>query len=60
MTRKSRRCWSKSIGEPGHRVRLYEHALDEESLTLLSRGGCRSILRPEASDEIQDRATENG
>ncbi len=24
MTRKSRRCWSKSIGEPGHRVRLYE------------------------------------
>src|SRR5881397_958242 len=24
MTRKSRRCWSKSIGEPGRRVRLYE------------------------------------
>jgi len=24
MTRKSRRCWSKSIGERGHRVRLYE------------------------------------
>ena len=24
MTRKSRRCWSKSIGEPGHRVRLYQ------------------------------------
>src|SRR5260370_26034115 len=24
MPRKSRRCWSKSIGEPGHRVRLYE------------------------------------
>ena len=24
MNRKSRRCWSKSIGEPGHRVRLYE------------------------------------
>jgi len=24
MSRKSRRCWSKSIGERGHRVRLYE------------------------------------
>src|SRR3989449_9613748 len=24
MTRKSRRCWSKSIGDPGRRVRLYE------------------------------------
>src|SRR3989442_15385157 len=24
MTRMSRRCWSKSIGERGHRVRLYE------------------------------------
>src|SRR5260370_35149340 len=24
MTRKPRRCWSKSIGERGHRVRLYE------------------------------------
>ncbi len=24
MTRKSRRCWSKSVGERGHRVRLYE------------------------------------
>src|SRR5881628_1137730 len=24
MTRKSRRCWSKSIGERGHRVRLYK------------------------------------
>src|SRR5207247_7378123 len=24
MTRKSRRCWSKSTGEPGRRVRLYE------------------------------------
>ncbi len=24
MTRKSRRCWSKSIGERGNRVRLYE------------------------------------
>jgi integrase len=27
MTRKSRRCWSKSIGERGHRVRLYEARL---------------------------------
>src|SRR3989442_15736370 len=24
MARKSRRCWSKAIGEPGRRVRLYE------------------------------------
>src|SRR2546426_10119391 len=24
MSRNSRRCWSKSIGERGHRVRLYE------------------------------------
>lgn len=24
MTTRIRRCWSKSIGEPGHRVRLYE------------------------------------
>src|SRR5260370_12017469 len=24
MTRKPRRCWSKSIGERGHRIRLYE------------------------------------